>query len=44
MSTYLQEGNDEWSQREVGGLVKFGVKFFNGESGVLTKRGKLDKV
>lgn len=43
-STYLQEGNDEWPQWEVSGLVKFGVKLFDGESGVLAKRGELDKV
>ncbi len=43
MSIYLQEGNDEWPQREVGGLVKFGVKLFDGESGVLPKRVELDK-
>lgn len=34
---YLQEGNDEWSQREVGGLVQFRVKIFDGESGILGK-------
>lgn len=34
---YLKERNDKRPQREVGGLVKFGVKLFNGESGVLLK-------
>lgn len=32
---YLQEGNDKRPQREIGGLVKFRVKLFNGESRVL---------
>lgn len=36
-SAYLQEGNDEWPQREVGGLMKFRVKIFDGESGILGK-------
>lgn len=35
---YLQKGYDKRSQREVGGFLKLGVKFFDGQSGILEKR------
>lgn len=33
--THLEEGDDEGSQREVGGLLELGVKLLDGERGVL---------
>lgn len=35
---YLQKGYDKRSQREVGGFLQLGVKFFDGQSGILEKR------
>ena len=35
MCPYLQEGNDEWTQREVGGLLELRMELLNGQRGVL---------
>lgn len=32
---YLQEGDDEWAQWEVGSLLQLGMKLLNGQCGVL---------